>query len=69
MDCLKKLLLHLKSQLCLGLWARLHKRHEQAVPGMRLTGKQNWRKEKISCQAGDGKGGRSGIMSKQLSNF
>lgn len=42
----------------MGLWARLHKSHEQAVPGMRLTGKQNCRKEKkSSCQAGDGKGG------------
>lgn len=50
----KKLLLHLKFQLCLGLWAR----QEQAVPGMRLTGKQNCAKEKkSSCQAGDGKGG------------
>lgn len=75
---LKKLLLHLKSQLYLGVWARPHKRHEPAMPGMKADSKAEQQKGKeviqnasvlTPCQAGDRKGGKSGNKSKQLSHF
>lgn len=65
-DYFKKLLLHLKSQLYLGVWARPQKRHERAMPGMKADSKAEQQKGKeviqnasvlTPCQAGDRKGG------------